>query len=198
MHIDMPQPVRRRLSPEDRRNQLLDCAQIIIVNHGLSKLTMEQLATEAGVSNPLIYKYFDSRLQVLQQLLVREYSAFRKSVTDNVAQVSSYQEAVRIYVDTNYRQFSGGDVLSILLGQPDVRHVIDEKERSRHAPFFINQLAKEYKIKRRLAERIVVMASGASLAAAEHYGRFGGDREAQIDQTVAFIFGGIDQLLAAE
>jgi len=198
MPSDTAQSARRRLSPEDRRNQLLDCAQYIILNQGLSKLTIEQLATEAGVSHPLIYKYFDTRLQILQELLVREYSAFRQSVTNKVANVASYREAVRNYVDINFRQFAGGDVLSILLGQPDVRQVIDEKERGRHAPFFINELAKEYQIKRRLAEKILVLASGASLAAAEHYGRYGGDREAQIDQTVAFIFGGIERILDAE
>ena len=54
----MGQTTRRRLSPADRRNQLLDSARDIIVQQGLSTLTMEQLATEAGVSNPLIYKYF--------------------------------------------------------------------------------------------------------------------------------------------
>ena len=62
----MNQRARRRLSPEDRRNQLLDCARQIILDHGLSTLTMERLATEAGVSNPLIYKYFDTRLHMLQ------------------------------------------------------------------------------------------------------------------------------------
>ncbi len=194
----MTQSVRRRLAPEDRRNQLLDCAQRIIVEQGLSQLTMEQLATEAQVSNPLIYKYFDTRLQVLQELLVREYAAFRKSVSRNVAKVANYREAVRSYVEVNFQQFASGDVLSVLLGQPDVRLAIDNKERSRLAPFFINQLAKEYKIQRRQAEKILVMASGASIAAAEHYGRYGGDREAQIDQTVAFIFGGIERLLGAD
>jgi AcrR family transcriptional regulator len=177
---------------------LLDCAQHIIVNHGLSKLTIERLANEAGVSNPLIYKYFDTRLQILQELLVREYSAFRKSITQRAENVDSYRDAVRGYVDINFRQFSGGDVLSILFGQADVRHVLEAEEKSRHAPFFIKELAKEFKIRKRLAEKIVVLASGASLAAAEHYGRFGGDREAQINQTVAFIFGGIEQLLSIE
>ena len=193
----MAQSVRRRLSPDDRRNQLLDCAKHIIVEHGLSTLTMEYLATEAGVSNPLIYKYFDTRLQVLQELLVREYTAFRKSVAQRADNVESYREAVRGYVDTNFRQFSGGDVISILFGQADVRQVIAERERFRHAPFFINEMAREYKISKQLAEKIVVLASGASLAAAEHYSRSGGDREAQIDQTVAFIFGGIEQLLGS-
>ena len=194
----MAPSVRRRLSPEDRRNQLLDCARSVIVNQGLSWLTMEKLATVAGVSNPLIYKYFDTRLQVLQELLVREYTAFRKSITQHTEDVASYREAVRGYVDIIFQQLAGGDALSILLGQPDVRQAIEAQEKSRHAPFFIKELAKEFKIRRGLAQKILVLASGASIAAAEHHCRFGGNREQQIDQTVAFIFGGIEQLLSAE
>ncbi len=191
----MSEPVRRRLSPEARRNQLLDCARDIILNQGLSTLTMEILATEAGVSNPLIYKYFDTRLQVLQELLIREYGAFRTSAMQNLSDVSGYRDAVRVYVETNFHQFAGGDVLRILFNQPDVRQALEEKERQRHAPFLIKELANEYNIPKRMAEKILVLASGASLAAAEHYGRHGGDREAQIDQTVAFIFGGIEHIL---
>ena len=194
----MPQTVRRRLSPEDRRNQLLDCAQHIILSDGLSSLTMELLANKASVSNPLIYKYFATRLQILQELLIREYGAFRESLAEPDKSTTNYRDAVRRYVDINFRQFSNGDILGILLGQPDVRQVIHEKERPRYAPHFINEMAKEFGIRRRLAEKVVVLASGASIAAAEHYGRYGGDRETQIDQTVSFIFGGIESLLKTQ
>jgi len=159
---------------------------------------MEKLATEAEVSNPLIYKYFDTRLQILQELLLREFTNFRHSVTQRNENIDNYRDAVRGYVDVNFQQFAGGDVLSVLLGQPDVRKVIDEQEKARYAPFFIKELAKQFKIPRGLAQKIVVLASGASIAAAENYARFGGNREQQIDQTVAFIFGGIEQLLGAE
>ena len=107
----MNQRVRRRLSPEDRRNQLLDCARQIILDHGLSILTMERLATEAGVSNPLIYKYFDTRLQMLQVLLIREYKAFRKSFVRTNPSDGNYRTALRSYVDVNFQQFAGGDIV---------------------------------------------------------------------------------------
>lgn len=194
----MTQSTRRRLNPEDRRNQLLDAARHIIVSKGLSALTMEKLATQAEVSNPLIYKYFDTRLQVLQQLLVREYTAFSASIVKSSTAAGSYRDAVRVYVDINFRQFAGGDVMSVLLGQPDVRQAIDAQEKSRHAPFFIKQLAKEYGIRRGLAQRILALASGASIAAAENYGQLGGNREQQIDQTVAFIFAGIEELVRTQ
>ena len=192
----MTQSVRRRLSPEDRRNQILDCARQVILEQGLSTLTMDRLAAQAGVSLPLIYKYFDTRLQLLQTLLTREYKAFRKSFLAAKTTPGSYRDALRGYVDVNFRQFSDGDILGILLGQADVRKVVDDRARSRSAPFFIKELANEFAIPPRLAEKIVVMASGASIAAAEHYNRVGGDRDAQIDQTVTFILGGIEVLRA--
>ena len=193
----MTQSVRRRLAPEERRNHLLDCARQIVLDQGLSTLTMERLASEAGVSNPLIYKYFDTRLQLLQELLIREHKAFQQSFTESEPRVGSYRDVLRGYVDINFRQFAGGDVLGILLGQADVSQVLKDRERARHAPFLINELAHEFNIAKSLAEKILVLSSGASLAAAEHYSRVGGDREAQIDQTVAFIFGGIQQILKA-
>ena len=191
----MTQFERRRLSPEERRNQLLDCARQVVLSQGLSTLTMERLATEAGVSNPLIYKYFDTRLQLLQELLIREYKAFQKSFAQSGPRVGNYRDVLRGYVDINFRQFAGGDVLGILLGQADVSQVLKDRERARYAPFLINELAQEFNIPKSLAEKILVLASGASLAAAEHYSRVGGDREGQIDQTVLFIFGGIEQIL---
>ena len=192
----MNQPVRRRLSPENRRNQLLDCARQIILDHGLSTLTMERVAAEAKVSNPLIYKYFDTRLQMLQDLLAREYKTFRKSFVKTSHTDGDYRATLRSYVDVNFQQFAGGDILSILLSQADVREGIKDKERSRHAPFFINEVASEFRVATHLAERIVVLASGASIAAAEQYSKVGGDREAHIDQTVDFILGGIKALLS--
>ena len=155
---------------------------------------MEVLAQQAGVSNPLIYKYFDTRLQVLQELLIREHGKFRDSVMENLSEASNYRDAVRTYVEINFHQFAGGDVLSILFNQPDVRKGLAEN-RPREAPRLIKEMAKEYNISTKLAERLVVLSSGASLSAAEHYGRYGGDRDLQIEQTVDFIFGGINRVL---
>lgn len=190
----MSEPARRRLSPENRRNQLLDCARDIVVNKGLSSLTMELLATTAGVSNPLIYKYFDTRKQILEELLVRELKAFRRSMREQLRGLKDYREIVRVYVDTNFQQFDKGNIVSILLSQPDIREAVAKETRSSSGLLFVKELASEYQVPRSLAERIIVLASGASIAAAEHQSRYGGDRELLIDQTVEFIFAGIERL----
>jgi AcrR family transcriptional regulator len=73
---------RTRLSAEDRRKHLLDCARDLIQESGVSGFTMEALATKADVSNPLVYKYFDTRLELLQELWTREYERFSTSIRE--------------------------------------------------------------------------------------------------------------------
>jgi len=46
------------------------------LSRGFSSLTIEAVAKEADVSNPLIYKYFDTRLALLRELLGRELIRF--------------------------------------------------------------------------------------------------------------------------
>ena len=83
----MTPPKRSRLSPEKRRTQLLDSAKTLILAKGLSSFTMESLAREAGVSHPLICKYFDTRLSLLHALLERESSHFNRELREQVLAV---------------------------------------------------------------------------------------------------------------
>ena len=194
----MTTPKRTRLSPEDRRSQLLDCSHNIIRQQGLSSFTMEALAREAGVSNPLVYKYFDTRLAILQELLVRETERFNATLREQVTSTSSYHELVTLVVTTNFEQFSSNNIINILRDQPDVYTAIateDKKGRGQMARYLVRALADQYTINPRQAEQLVVLASGAAQAAAAHHNRFGGDKVIMIASTVKFIFGGFESLL---
>ena len=92
IELPMPQRKRTRLSPEARREQLLDCAREIILSHGFATLTMEAVAEAADVSNPLVYKYFPSKLALLQELLVREFLKFHSETEERLRQTSSFEE----------------------------------------------------------------------------------------------------------
>ncbi len=189
---------RTRLTPHHRRMQLLDCAQTIILERGLSSFTMEALAREAGVSNPLVYKYFATRLAILQELLLRETKRFNTQLQAQVTQAQDYQELITLVVSVNFEQFSKNNIVYILRDQPDVFEAIavdDRKQSGVMGRFLVQTLADQYTIDRKQAEQMVVLASGASQAAAAHYNRYGGDQAAMINDTVQFIFGGIDALL---
>lgn len=197
----MPQIKRTRLSPEDRRIQLLESAKALILSKGLSSFTMEGLAREAGVSQPLVYKYFDTRLTLLQELLQRESGQFDSQLREQVSKAKNYDELLRLFVSANFVQFSSSNIVYVLREQPDVFSVIAENDRRQHratAKFLVKTLADEFALTRQQAEQSVVLASGASQTAAAHYNRYGGDRDAMIANTVKFISSGIRALSNSE
>lgn len=61
---------RTRLSPDERRAQLLELGADLLSQHGIDAITIDLLADEAGVSRGLLYHYFGS-LQGFREAVVR-------------------------------------------------------------------------------------------------------------------------------
>ena len=57
----MANPPRTRLSREDRMEQMLDTAHELFADRGYAAVTMDEIATAAGITKPLIYNYFGSK-----------------------------------------------------------------------------------------------------------------------------------------
>ena len=60
-----------KLSPERRREQLIDCAIEIYVTHGIEGARRSHVALRAGVSVPTVYAYFDTRESLAEAVLNR-------------------------------------------------------------------------------------------------------------------------------
>ena len=185
---------RIRLSPESRRNQLLDSAKNLIQKQGFSGFTMEALATEAGVSNPLVYKYFDTRLELLQELWTREYERYNRNVREQLTKAENFEDIVRLFVNLNFTELSLGEITHILGSQPELREVTKAKQKSSHGKtgrFLVNTVEEMYHLTPSQATHLVVLASGASIEAARHYARYGGSRRKMVEDTVSFILKGV-------
>ena len=61
---------RTRLSPEQRREQLLDLGVRLLAHRSLDELSIDLLAEEAGISRGLLYHYFGSK-QAFHEAVVR-------------------------------------------------------------------------------------------------------------------------------
>ena len=61
---------RTRLSPEQRRTQLLDLGVALLATRSLDDLTIDLLAERAGISRGLLYHYFGGK-QAFQEAVVR-------------------------------------------------------------------------------------------------------------------------------
>ena len=54
-------PARTRLTPEQRRSQLLDLGVRLLATRSLDELSIDLLAEEAGISRGLLYHYFGNK-----------------------------------------------------------------------------------------------------------------------------------------
>ena len=71
----------RRLTPDQRRTQLLDLGVSLLATRSLDELTIDVLAEEAGISRGLLYHYFGNK-HAFREAVVR------RAVDDLVAQTA--------------------------------------------------------------------------------------------------------------
>ncbi len=67
--LSQPRPRATRMAPEARRAQLLACAVRVFARRGLGAARHADVATEAGVSLPAVFFYFDTREQLVAAVL---------------------------------------------------------------------------------------------------------------------------------
>ena len=60
------------MAPEKRREQLIDAALSIIVEHGYEGVSIESIARTAGVTRPVIYDHFPNLGRLLEAVIERE------------------------------------------------------------------------------------------------------------------------------
>jgi AcrR family transcriptional regulator len=64
-------PAYRRLSVEERRSQLLDSALGLFAHRAPEEVSLDDVAEAAGVSRPLVYRYFPGGKQQLYEAALR-------------------------------------------------------------------------------------------------------------------------------
>ena len=186
---------RTRLSPEGRRNQLMDTARDMLLKKGFSGFTMDALAFEAGVSTPLIYKYFDTRLELLQELWAREYDSYARSVREELSEAEDFEDVVRVFVNLNFKQLTQGGIAHILAEQPEIHEVTKGRQKDNLRStglFLVTSVEEMYHLTPSQAGHVIALASGASIESARHYARYGGSPKKMVEDTVRFILNGVE------
>ncbi|MEO1269280.1 MAG: TetR/AcrR family transcriptional regulator [Myxococcota bacterium] len=68
---------RTRLAPRERKQQLLTVAAKLITDQGIDRLQITDLALAAGVTRPVVYRFFPNRIALVVELM----EAFEKDMT---------------------------------------------------------------------------------------------------------------------
>lgn len=160
---------RTRLAPEDRRQAILDQAAGLVIDQGLSGLTMEGVAARAEVSPALLYHYFPSRLDLLQAVLRREYERLHAAQAVENREAADFDDMVRRMTALSLRQSQErGLLIERLMSDPGVVAAFEVENRAdRRAAvrFLTRRLARAHGIGEAQAEGVVELCMGITAAA---------------------------------
>lgn len=83
-----------RLPAAERRVQLLQAALSVFAEEGFQTATMESVATEAGVTKPVLYQHFPSKRELFLELLRRVGTDLTETVGAATAAAASGEQMV--------------------------------------------------------------------------------------------------------
>lgn len=185
---------RTRMVPEARRAQIVDAAHQLLTETGLAGFRIAAVADIAGVSVPLIYKYFENRNGLLGQVLGEEYDRYRSVYAQELRSADSFDEVVRASVRTNFEYQAPGSVLAELTGLKELDYVLVERRSAdpdQSGRTLLKAVRREFPVDADTAEFLLWVSSGASIAAAGDAADRRLDRDEAVEAAVAFILAGI-------
>ncbi|KLV06250.1 LuxR family transcriptional regulator [Photobacterium aquae] len=83
---------RTRLSPEKRKEQLLDFAIDVFARRGIGRAGHADIAEMANVSVATVFNYFPTREALVEQVLNEIEEQFRLMLTENLNNETSFKE----------------------------------------------------------------------------------------------------------
>jgi AcrR family transcriptional regulator len=182
------------MSPEARRQSIVDAAIDLILESGHSGCTLEQVAIQAGISKPLIYKYFPRREELLKAILAREFDALRGRGLDSLPDDIPVEQVIRGTVERALRYYDDhGPILRLLSADPDVADLArsgNRSSRSSTTDYFVRRLKKHYRVPDDVALIAVTLVVNAPMHSMSYLRRQGVDVERTIEVWTEFIVGG--------
>jgi AcrR family transcriptional regulator len=81
-------------STDDARERILAAAERCIARHGIRKTTMDDIASEAGLSRPSVYRYFTDRDDLLIELITRHTRALLDRAHKSISRQSNLPDQI--------------------------------------------------------------------------------------------------------
>ncbi|WP_342660766.1 HTH-type transcriptional regulator BetI [Rhodococcus ruber] len=121
---------RTRLSPAERRAQLVDLGVQLLAERPLEQISVEEIADQAGVSRGLLFHYFASKHDFHVEL-VRHTSRDmleRTAPDDSLEPMDMLRGTIVAYVDyvTDHRDTYLSMLRGTASGDPDMRQVFED------------------------------------------------------------------------
>lgn len=184
----------KRLSTEERRDQILESAAHLILNYGVSRCTLESVAVEAGISKALIYRHFNSREELFKAVLKREYAIMRERRVGAFTETLSLEDFLRSSQPRTFQYLHDrGPIVRAMFSDRSVANLLrddDTRHRASVLRFYVRKVADTYALPERTALLGVLLIMNASVSSARALRSFSIDPKEAADFWATFVLGG--------
>jgi len=84
----------RPQTEEEAKLRLREAALEVVKRNGFAKATMSDIAEQAGVARPTLYKHFKSKLEIFFSAIDAEALSFAQSVVDHAREFATLEERI--------------------------------------------------------------------------------------------------------
>jgi AcrR family transcriptional regulator len=100
--LDAEQTISRRLTGEQRRQQLVEVAASLFSERGYRSTTMDDVAEAAGVTKPLLYQHFDSKKALYLELVDEVAHRMLAAVAEATSKAESPRQKVEFSLNAYF------------------------------------------------------------------------------------------------
>lgn len=167
-------PSRSRLSRSARRAQLLGAARAVFVAQGYHAAGMDEIADRAGVSKPVLYQHFPSKLDLYLALLDQHSAELFEAVRSALASTAGNKLRVAATISAYFEFVDRDDAPfrlvfeSDLINDPSVRDRVDAVTRA-CAEAIAEVIAEDTGLPAVEAEMLAVALAGMAQVSARYW-----------------------------
>ncbi len=153
---------RRRLTPDQRIDEILDAAGRLILSDGMTHLSMEKIALEAGASKGLLYSYFADLSDLLCRTYERELKRLQYQHLEALETPHGFEDMVRLTASISREQQNERQrLIKRLEADEKVRAAMldaDQRTRAQVVEFLGGEITANYDIPEKVAMTAVRLA----------------------------------------
>ena len=124
----MSQPAYTRMQVDERRRQLLDAGAELFAKHSFEEISMRELAEAAGVSKPLLYHYFPSKIDLFKAAVSEKAEELQRLIEPSsdrpaIEQLSQVLDSYLAWIEDNAQTWS--KLLQSAATLPEARELVE-------------------------------------------------------------------------
>jgi AcrR family transcriptional regulator len=121
-------PAYTRLQVDERRRQLLDAGAALFAAHAYEEISMQDIAKAAGVSKPLLYHYFPSKIDLFKAAVAEKAAELQRVIEPSgqgtpFEQLSWTLDAYLAWIEANVLTWS--KLVQSAAALPEARELVE-------------------------------------------------------------------------